>query len=583
MPVRPNRILSAGAVAFALAGDVRAGDPGSPAGTLVLDARGGFDSYHNLATGAGFAQFRGLAQAEGFSLTPRGSFRGDDLQGATALALLQPFSPGDAYASEEIVAIRAFVDGGGRLLVLAEGGTGSSAAFVNVLGASFGVAFADTPSEALGATIDQFVPHALTAGLSVVSVDYQRRLTVSAPAVDLTAASGAADFLAVSGRAVFVADSNPFLEADGLSDASLADGSNERLARNILHFLATPSLPPASQVVGRAVFYNRSVWDGNNEAATAADDAAVATDKSALRPGQKATFANYTSYSRGLNGLAIDVDRLPGTPTAADFLFHAGNTPDPGTWPAAPAPASVVIRPGAGAGGSDRILLAWGTEVVRKAWLRVTVLATAATGLAAPDVFYFGNAVGETGNSVADARVTAADALRVLGHVTASAAIGDPYDVNRDGRVGAADRLLVLGNLSALSPLILLDLTGLGGDRRGPAGDSGFAGETRRAPAAWAEPVSLAPIVDPPGATYSGPSPAGLQIEARTGGQIELRWLGAGGNGGEAVLETSTDGVRWEKAGAWSKRSGEGGPGWVGTILAAEPCRFFRVIGLPGH
>ena len=43
----------------------------------------------------------------------------------------------------------------------------------------------------------------------------------------------------------------------------------------------------------------------------------------------KASFVNYTSYSRGLNGLMIDVYNLPGTPTVNDFLFRMGNTLTP--------------------------------------------------------------------------------------------------------------------------------------------------------------------------------------------------------------------------------------------------------------
>ena len=53
-------------------------------------------------------------------------------------------------------------------------------------------------------------------------------------------------------------------------------------------------------VVGRYVFYNNSVWDGDNPAANGGDDLAIALDKQALLPGQTASFANYTSYSRGL-------------------------------------------------------------------------------------------------------------------------------------------------------------------------------------------------------------------------------------------------------------------------------------------
>ena len=64
---------------------------------------------------------------------------------------------------------------------------------------------------------------------------------------------------------------------------------------------------PAAQVVGRRVFYNHSAFDGNSEAANAADDDAVAMNKLALRPGGTASFFNVTSYARGINGVMVDV------------------------------------------------------------------------------------------------------------------------------------------------------------------------------------------------------------------------------------------------------------------------------------
>ena len=75
-------------------------------------------------------------------------------------------------------------------------------------------------------------------------------------------------------------------------------------------------------VIDRHVFYNNSAWDGNSPAANAADDAAVAPDKNPLLPGGTATFANYSSYGKGVNGVMIDIAGLPGTSatiTAADF------------------------------------------------------------------------------------------------------------------------------------------------------------------------------------------------------------------------------------------------------------------------
>ena len=202
-----------------------------------------------------------------------------------------------------------------------------------------------------------------------------------------------------------------------------------------------PVVDPAT-VVGRRVFYNNSAFDGWNAVANAADDAAIAADKQALRPGETASFANYTSFSRGLNGIMVDVAALAGTPRAADFTFRVGPGFS-GTWQTAPAPRSIVVRPAAGVGGSSRITVTWADGAIRGTWLEVTVRATTATGLGVADVFLFGNTIGEVGNSAADAIVSAEDVRLVTANATDSALIASRYDINRDGRVNSADRTLV--------------------------------------------------------------------------------------------------------------------------------------------
>jgi len=167
-----------------------------------------------------------------------------------------------------------------------------------------------------------------------------------------------------------------------------------------------------AQVVARQTFYNHSAADGDDAAANWGDDFAIAADKAALLPGQTATFDNVTSYSRGINGVMVDVLGLRGDVSADDFDLSVG-TPG-GAWAAAPAPASVGRRPGAGAAGSDRVTLTWADGAVKNSWLRVTVKANSHTDLAANDVFYFGNLVAETGDSPATFRVNALDIGRVI-------------------------------------------------------------------------------------------------------------------------------------------------------------------------
>ena len=106
----------------------------------------------------------------------------------------------------------------------------------------------------------------------------------------------------------------------------------------------------AAAVVGRYIFYNDSSFSA------VSNNNAIATDKSALLPGQTASFANYTSYSLGINGIMIDIANLPAgaTLSAADFAFHVGNDSNPSAWAAAPAPTSIQVgAAGSGANGSN--------------------------------------------------------------------------------------------------------------------------------------------------------------------------------------------------------------------------------------
>ena len=206
-------------------------------------------------------------------------------------------------------------------------------------------------------------------------------------------------------------------------------------------------------------------------------------------PGQTATFANYTSYSRGINGIMIDVQysENPGGITAADFQFKVGNG---GTWTTVPVlPSNVLVRQGKGAGNSDRVTITWDDNVIQNEWLQVTVLADANTGLSAPDVFYFGNAIGESGDNQANAVVDPQDETASRTHKTGflAAAIDNHYDYNRDGRVNATDDLIARHNRTddtGDNPLQLI---------AAPVGDPLSAGDTLRPLSAVADTAITQP------------------------------------------------------------------------------------------
>ena len=216
---------------------------------------------------------------------------------------------------------------------------------------------------------------------------------------------------------------------------------------------AAQVLVSASEVVGQHIFYNDSSFDGQNSTANPADDSAIATDKFALMPGETASFANYTSYDKGINGIIIDIDNLPDDHNLGqnDFLFQVGNDDVFDQWDDAPTP-SVVVRDGEGVNGSDRVTIIWDNFTILNKWLEVTVLNTVDTAIDDSYVFYFGNAIGETGNNQnvpADAQVTIDDMMAVRANVlapTQSAQLNNVYDFNRDTRVNLFDFLIARNN-----------------------------------------------------------------------------------------------------------------------------------------
>ena len=234
-----------------------------------------------------------------------------------------------------------------------------------------------------------------------------------------------------------------------------------------VHTFDVSSNPPIAAILARHVFYNNSAWDGHAEfengdpAANEFDDAAIATDKQALLPGQTATFANYTSYHRGINGVMVDILGLADPEAVADgdfseFAFKVGNSNDPTLWQPATDPLDVDVRDLGG--GVHRVTITWADNAIpNKNWLQVTVKEHAVTGLGADDVFYFGNSSGEnTGNF----RVDYGDAFDVIWPLLFTPdpiGVDHPGDVNRDGRIDYGDIFdAVWPNLFGPSPLVQL-------------------------------------------------------------------------------------------------------------------------------
>ena len=215
----------------------------------------------------------------------------------------------------------------------------------------------------------------------------------------------------------------------------------------LLGFAPNGSVTPGTaSVVAHKIFYNNSAFDGNNAAANSFDDNAIAPDKSVLTSGHSAGFANFTSYSKGVNGIMVDIANLAGTPTASDVSVVVGSSNDPNNWSVGPTP-TVTLRPGAGVNGSTRVELTWPDGSIKNQWVAVTIQADGNTGLSAPDSFFVGNLVAASGQgtlntayTVSQVDVTAAQ--NDLHTFTNPAGLNDTQDYNRDGKVDATDQII---------------------------------------------------------------------------------------------------------------------------------------------
>ncbi len=210
----------------------------------------------------------------------------------------------------------------------------------------------------------------------------------------------------------------------------------------------------STSVVNRRIFYNRSpsslFGDGLGNPNNAID-----SSKSPLLPGQTTSFANYTNYVRGINGLIVDLAGALPTLTSADFEFAVWDGASSAGFTPTTAIPSVSLIPGGGDSGSNRIKIEFIDNAIRNTWLRISVLANANTGLAAKDVFYFGNAVGDmdAGNvgTPITVRTNATDTSIVRQNQSIaqnSVGVTSIYDLNKDGRVNATDTSIVRQNQS---------------------------------------------------------------------------------------------------------------------------------------
>ncbi len=219
-----------------------------------------------------------------------------------------------------------------------------------------------------------------------------------------------------------------------------------------LEMLECRCLLSISTVVGRELFYDQSSYDGG-AGIDSLDGSAIATDKSAYLPGDGlAVSANLSTYTRGINGIMIDL--LGGGSHASinanDFVFKTGNDSSLGGWSTAAAPSSIAVITGTGVSSSDRVEIVWGAGAVKHAWLEVQVLATPNTGLAATDAFFWANLLGDSNVNFSTSGV---DSSSVLANIGTPAPITSTRDHNRSGTITGTDSSAALSNVGTLTKI----------------------------------------------------------------------------------------------------------------------------------
>ncbi len=169
---------------------------------------------------------------------------------------------------------------------------------------------------------------------------------------------------------------------------------------------------------------------------------------------QTMTFENVSNYTRGINGLIVDVPGLTAaTLTAADIQlkmspqgsFDEATNP-PSGWAAAPPATAIVVTPGT-ATAPARVRFEWPDNAIENRWLEVRLLANAAIGVPAVQEFYLGHLRGDINGALIGGsyNVLNADLSAALpvGGGGSPGAVSSIRDVDKNGFVLNSDFIAI--------------------------------------------------------------------------------------------------------------------------------------------
>jgi len=203
-----------------------------------------------------------------------------------------------------------------------------------------------------------------------------------------------------------------------------------------------------AHVVAGLVYHN--AWTGGGSP--------IDTSKVVHKEGETAvalSYDNLINSAFGIVGIGFDIDQLadPTGLSVADFVVQmspqgafAESANPPEHWESAPAPSSLTVNEG----NPDRVILTWSNDSIVNRWLRITIKASANTGLTEDEVYYLGHLLGETtGASSGVFTLAFADIMAIRNGVGNSVDASSPLDIDKNGTVAFADIAAMRGNIGA--------------------------------------------------------------------------------------------------------------------------------------
>ncbi len=209
------------------------------AAVIGLDGLHAFNANALLSSGSNHSTFRSIIAGMGHTIVPINGFSAAELSGVDAAFIVNAYNQNahSFYSDDEMTAVRnfagnnavflsdltifvdpglpntdrsitfgdnlrlleniiSFVAGSHGVVFIGENGTGFNIANYNNLVAPYGVSYSGTAMNGNGHTVNDIVPHALTAGVHQLGVDFHLPLTITGPAIDLTVGDGNDNVLA---------------------------------------------------------------------------------------------------------------------------------------------------------------------------------------------------------------------------------------------------------------------------------------------------------------------------------------------------------------------------------------------------